>query len=67
MSLEKIEKFHSAAELILAVWNHWCDKHQQHPDLCGATEEFREKAGEVLKGAGILIAVVSILAVLGKR
>lgn len=60
MTFENIERAHTVAEMLLAAWNGYCKKHQSHPDLCGATEEFREKSGKVLKGVGSLLAVYGI-------
>ena len=56
-----IERAHSTAELILSVWNHYCKKHDTHPDLCGATKQFRKVAGNVLTGLGIMLAAAAIL------
>ena len=56
-----IEGTHSYAELILAVWNHYCKKHGTHPDVCGATKQFRKVAGNLLTGLGIVLAAAAIL------
>lgn len=60
MFFENIERAHTTAELILAIWKGYCKKHQSHPDLCGATEEYREKAGKVLKAVGGVIMIYGI-------
>ena len=60
MLFDNIERAHTTAELVLSAWNGYCKKHESHPDLCGATEEFREKTGRVLKGVGGLLAVYGV-------
>ena len=56
-----IERAHSTAELILAAWNHYCEKHGTHPDVCGATKQFRKAAGNFLAGLGVVLATAAIL------
>ena len=60
MSLEKIERLHSVSELILAVASGWCKKHQQKPEFCGATKEFRKVAGDVLKVGGVILCLATV-------
>ena len=60
MALEKLERLHSNSEIVLAVVNNWCEKHQQKPQFCGATKEARELLGDVLKGVGVLLFVVAL-------
>jgi len=60
MSLEKIERLHSNSELILAVVNNWCEKHQQEPQFCGATKEARELAGDILKVSGLFLGLAAL-------
>ena len=60
MSLEKIERLHSNTELILAVANNYCEKHDEEPQFCGATKEARELLGDVLKVGGTLLCLAAI-------
>ncbi len=60
MTLDRIEQLHSTSELILAVADGWCKKHQEKPEFCGATKEARELAGDVLKVGGVILCVAAL-------
>lgn len=60
MALEKIEKLHSNTELILAIVNNYCEKHQDEPQFCGATKEARELLGNILKIGGTLLFITAL-------
>lgn len=56
MKLEKIDKLHSNMELVLAIVNNYCEKHDETPEICGATKESRELLGDILKiSAGVVL------------
>ncbi len=61
MALAKIENLHSNTELVLAIVNNYCEKHQQEPQFCGATKEARKLLGDILKIAGPLIGLAVLL------
>ena len=60
MTLDRIEQLHSTSELILAIANDWCKKHGERPQVCGATKEARELAGNVLKVVGVVLCVAAV-------
>jgi len=60
MTLEKLERLHSMSELILAVANDWCEKHGEKPQVCGATKEAREIAGNALKVGGTILFLAAL-------
>jgi len=60
MIFDKVERYHSNAELVLAIANKWCEKHQEKPEVCGATKEARVVAGNVLKLSGIALSAVAL-------
>ena len=57
LALGKIEKLHSNMELILAVFNKYCDKHNEEPRICGAIKEARALLGTILKIGGLILAI----------
>ena len=57
MTLEKIERLHSNTELVLAIVNNYCEKHQEEPQFCGSTKEARKLLGDILKVGGILLCI----------
>lgn len=61
MVLEKIERIHSISELILALTNNWCEKHNEKPEFCGATKEARKVAGNILKFGGSLLLIAALV------
>jgi len=61
MTLDRIERLHSTSELILAVADDWCKKHGEKPQVCGATREARELAGNVLKAVGVVLCVAALV------
>ena len=42
MTIDRIERLHSISELILSMANNWCAKHNEKPEVCGATKEARK-------------------------
>ena len=60
MTLDRIERLHSTSELILAVANDWCKKHDEKPQVCGATKEARDLAGNILTAAGVVLCVAAL-------
>lgn len=66
MAIEKIERIHSILELILALTNNWCEKHNEKPEFCGATEEARKVAGNVLKFGGSLFLIAALVKLVSK-
>ena len=60
MCIEKLERLHSNTELVLAVINNWCEKHQEEPQFCGATKEARELLGDVLKAGGVILCLAAL-------
>ncbi len=61
MKLEKIDKLHSNTELVLAVVNNYCEKHNETPEICGATKEARELLGDILKISGCVVLMASFI------
>lgn len=61
MSLKKFEKLHSNTELVLAIVNNFCKKHNEEPHVCGATKEARELLGDVLKTVGPIVGLLVLL------
>ena len=60
MSIERIEKLHSTAELLLAIANNYCQKHHSKPQFCGATREARKLAGDALKVGGVILCLAAL-------
>lgn len=58
MSFKKLENVHSYAELILAIVNNFCKKHNEEPHVCGATKEARDLLADILKIAGPILGVL---------
>ena len=52
-TLQELDRLHSTLELILAISNKYCEKHQMEPEFCGATKEARETLGQWLKLYGL--------------
>jgi len=61
VSLKKLRKLHSNTEIVLAIVNNYCEKHQQKPQFCGATKEARELLGDVLKVGGTILFAAALL------
>ena len=66
MALEKIEKLHSNTELVLAIVNNYCEKHNEEPQFCGATKEARKLLGDVLKVGGTLLCIAAVAKALSR-
>ena len=66
MALEKIRRLHSVSELILAVTNNWCEKHQEKPQFCGATKEARKLFGDALKAGGVILCLAALAKAISK-
>jgi len=60
MALEKIEKLHSNTELVLAIVNNYCEKHNEEPQFCGATKEARKLLGDILKVGGSVLFFLAL-------
>ena len=60
MALEKIEKLHSNTELVLAIVNNYCEKHNEEPQFCGATKEARKLLGDILKVGGSILFLLAL-------
>ena len=60
MALEKIEKLHSNTELVLAIVNNYCEKHNEEPQFCGATKEARKLLGDILKVGGSILFFLAL-------
>jgi len=52
-SYQDLDRLHSNLELLLAITNNFCAKHQTEPEFCGATKEARETLGKLLKLYGL--------------
>ena len=57
MIIPAIERIHSVLELILAITNNWCAKHNEKPEFCGASKEARKLVGDALKA---LVATTAV-------
>ena len=60
MALEKIEKLHSNTELVLAIVNNYCEKHNEEPQFCGATKEARKLLGDILQVGGSILFLLAL-------
>lgn len=61
MTLERLERLHSNTELVLAIVNNYCKKHQEEPQFCGATKEARNLLGDILSIVGPILLVATLL------
>ncbi len=52
-SYQELNRLHNKLELLLAIANKYCAKHQMEPEFCGATKEAREALGQLLKLYGL--------------
>ena len=66
MSLKNIRKLHSNTELVLAIVNNYCEKHEEKPEFCGATREARVVLGDVLKVGGTLLCLAAVAKTLSR-
>lgn len=66
MALEKIEKLHSNTELVLAIVNNYCEKHNEEPQFCGATKEARKLLGDAMKLTGSLLLLATLFKMVSK-
>ena len=66
MAIARIERIHSIMELILAITNNWCAKHNEKPEFCGATKEARKLLGNAVKLTGSLLLLAALFKMVSK-